>query len=140
MTQAFNSLDPKDQTEGQKPLDFVESKLAELHHDRDLAALLVKKLLAGCLKFEKNYNDIELDQTQTMNLYERPQAKLVSPEGNAKKVKKSENLPYKGDELKRKLREMRRAMTNEQQTETEGDEKGDENNPYRDDSADHANL
>ena len=51
-------LDAPDQSEVQKPLDFVESKLSELHHDRDLAALLVNKLLAGCLKFEKNYNDI----------------------------------------------------------------------------------
>ena len=24
-----------------KPLDFIETKLSELHHDRDMAALLV---------------------------------------------------------------------------------------------------
>ena len=37
--------------EGMSPLQFVEHCLTQLHHDRDLASLLVNKLLRGCQKF-----------------------------------------------------------------------------------------
>jgi len=36
-----------------KPIDLVEEVVSHLHKDRDLASLLVPKLLMGCIEFEK---------------------------------------------------------------------------------------
>jgi len=45
--------------------------LSELHHDRDIAALLVVKLLKGCHKFNNMYHDIELEETRNLQIYDK---------------------------------------------------------------------
>lgn len=43
------------------PIDLVEEVVGQLHKDRDLASLLVPKLLKGCLEFEKRMNELDDD-------------------------------------------------------------------------------
>ena len=67
--------------------------LKYLHHDRDLAATLVPKLLAGCNKFEELYESLSYNKEKA--------ASAAQP----KKARKK-NLPYNPAELKEKLRSM----------------------------------
>lgn len=53
------------------PLKFLQDKLEELHYDRDLSALLVPKLLHGCKKFMDQFEAVDFDATDNLNIYER---------------------------------------------------------------------
>lgn len=51
-------------------LEFIENKvLPDLHFDRDLASLLLPKLLKGCDRFLEMYDNTVTEETQDLNLY-----------------------------------------------------------------------
>ena len=97
-------------------VEFVQDKVLnnhEFHYDRDLAALLLPKLLKGCDRFMELYESIKIDENNLADLYEK-QDPLSAKESN-RKLKKAENVPFEREELKIKLRKIREILAEEQQ-------------------------
>jgi len=46
------------------PLELVEDVISDLHNDRDLAALLIPKILKGCYAFEQQLKDLDQEHSQ----------------------------------------------------------------------------
>ena len=49
------------------PLDLVEDVIGDLHNDRDLASLLVPKILKGCYAFEREMREAEEEMREAEN-------------------------------------------------------------------------
>ena len=97
-------------------VEFIQDKVLnnhEFHYDRDLAALLLPKLLKGCERFMKLYKETKIDDNNLADLYEERDP-LSAKESN-RKLKKAENVPFEREELKIKLRKIREILAEEQQ-------------------------
>ena len=69
-----------------------------------MATLLITKLLNGCNLFMEIYGQIQLEKSASMALREDP----------AKVKKKASSLPFNAYELRKKLKEMRSIIGEEQ--------------------------
>ena len=99
--QVKNEIDNKNIIEinDGEEIEFIEHCLDRLHHDRDLAALHIRKLLAGAEYFLELYRLIPNDQTgldeavtQEMTIQRYRQQNRSETESYRKKKKKS--LPF----------------------------------------------
>ena len=77
------------------PLEIVELIMKDLHHDRDLSALLVPKLRKGCQKFIQLYEEVHASDA------EEPDS--VAPLSD-KAMQRAKTMPFRPKELKSKLR------------------------------------
>ena len=81
----------------EKPVEFVDQVIHELHNDRDLASLLIPKIKQGCVEFLKLYENLELAKDT------KDENALNSLE---KKMKKK-GLPFSTVEMHKKLKALR---------------------------------
>ena len=77
-----------------KPIDLVEEVIADLHKDRDLASLLVPKLLKGCYAFEEQLRDLAEEETMSARSA-GSHASAASKKLNKEKLKLDQNAMHK---------------------------------------------
>ena len=80
-----------------EPIDLVKEVISDLHKDNDLAALLVPKLLKGCIEFEEELREARQDDDGEQS------DGSASSKGSVKK----ENLREKQARMLKKLKMLR---------------------------------
>ena len=73
------------------PIDLVEEVIADLHKDRDLASLLVPKLLQGCYAFENQLREFAEEEAREESM----SAGGSSARSNASRASKREKKTRK---------------------------------------------
>ena len=109
-------------------IEFVELCLGKLHHDRDLAALHVRKLLSGANHFVNLYNQIQYDQQKEAEEMSPSQFEQLSQQqrlgatggiqstSNQQQSKAKKKLPFISAILKKKLRQMSTIIDKEEKS------------------------
>ena len=78
-----------------KPIDLVEEVIADLHKDRDLASLLVPKLLKGCYAFEEQLRDLAEEETMSARSAGSKASSTRSRKLNKEKLKLDQDAMHK---------------------------------------------